>query len=260
VKAAHDAGTWTRAALTCLGNLDDATAKTLATYLTERGADPAAAGKTAGGLLGRISVYLALVGPVFSAMNFALEQRLSDSARTVNVYPKVLASGSSRTFVLHRDGSLTDATGAKMPTSTYAALKAWLVKRLGQPTHQSSGSQICFGFADYHALWFGKTEIIWSSTSLNGESLADISSPGPVAGDMDAPTHPVGGPRIVLPGGLGIGATLQQVRDSGLTVRTSQNGPYSLTTVPGTGYHLGIVLTTDSDDVITGISTDGGCD
>ena len=88
VKAAHDAGTWTRAALTCLGNLDDATAKTLATYLTERGADPVAAGKTAGGLLGRISVYLALVGPVFSAMNFALEQRLSDSARTVNVYPQ----------------------------------------------------------------------------------------------------------------------------------------------------------------------------
>ncbi|MBB2893728.1 hypothetical protein [Flexivirga oryzae] len=88
VKAAHDAGTWTRAALTCLGGIDEDLAKTLASYLTERGVAPVKAGKLAGAVVGRLTVYLALVGPVFSTMNFALEQRLSDSARTVNVYPQ----------------------------------------------------------------------------------------------------------------------------------------------------------------------------
>ena len=89
VHAAKDLGTYSRAAVTCMSNLDEAIAKTFATYLTKRGADPAAAGKEAGAVVGRISIYLALVGPVFSTMNFIGERSLPASARTVDVYPTI---------------------------------------------------------------------------------------------------------------------------------------------------------------------------
>ena len=98
VKAAHDPGTWTRAALTCLGNLDERAAKSLASYLTKRGADPVVAGKTAGRLLGRISIYLALFGPVFSTMNYLGEQVKPESARIVNVYPTIEQKVSAKTL------------------------------------------------------------------------------------------------------------------------------------------------------------------
>lgn len=89
VKGAHDPGTWARASNTCLSNLDEATAKELAVYLAKRGNDPVVAGKKAGPVAGKVSIYLALVGPVFSTMNLIGERTLPDSARTVDVYPTI---------------------------------------------------------------------------------------------------------------------------------------------------------------------------
>jgi len=90
VKAAHDAGTWTRALLACVGSFDTAIAKQLATYLVSRGQDPVPAGKLAGTVVGKIAVYLALLGPAFSTMSYAAERNVPDSAHTVAVFAKAV--------------------------------------------------------------------------------------------------------------------------------------------------------------------------
>ena len=53
-----------------------------------KGTDPKAAGQLAGKLVGKISIYLALIGPAFSAMNYLAELHLPDTAQTVTVFPK----------------------------------------------------------------------------------------------------------------------------------------------------------------------------
>lgn len=88
VKTAHDAGTWTRAARSCVGSFDTAIAKQFATFLISRGHDPVPAGKLAGAIVGKISIYLALLGPAFSTMNYAAELNVPDSAHTVAVFVK----------------------------------------------------------------------------------------------------------------------------------------------------------------------------
>ncbi|WP_159440912.1 hypothetical protein [Jatrophihabitans endophyticus] len=79
-----------RAAQTCLSSLDTSAASALGNYLrVRRGLSDREAGRLAGRLVARVSVYLALVGPVFSTMNFAAEQTLPASARTVTVFPTI---------------------------------------------------------------------------------------------------------------------------------------------------------------------------
>jgi hypothetical protein len=87
IREADNPGSWTRAVLTCVGSLDEAAAKHLAVYLLRRGMSPQKAGKLAGKVIGKASIYLALIGPAFSAMNYAAERSLDPSARTVSVFP-----------------------------------------------------------------------------------------------------------------------------------------------------------------------------
>ena len=87
VREADDGGTWARALKECVGSLDEAVATRLGGFLAQQGMGAAKAGKVAGHVVGRLSVYLALVGPVFSTMNYLAERATSDAARTVSVFP-----------------------------------------------------------------------------------------------------------------------------------------------------------------------------
>lgn len=95
VTAVSDGGTLAKAALSCVGGIDEALAKQLALYLLKRGVkDP---GKLAGKVVGKASVYLTCIGPVFSGINYWAEQGLVEDARTVHVFPttvKVLLAPS----------------------------------------------------------------------------------------------------------------------------------------------------------------------
>ena len=85
VRAASDGAGLTKAALSCVEGLDEQFARQLALYLLKRGvADP---GKVAGKVVGKLSVYLACIGPVFNGMNYFAERQLIENARTVHVFP-----------------------------------------------------------------------------------------------------------------------------------------------------------------------------
>ncbi len=134
VNAAHDAATWARAAQTCVGNLDgEATARLVALYLTKRGVDPVKAGKEAADLVGRASIYLALIGPVFSSMNFIGERTLADSARTVNVYPTVAQVNAStlRSAYVPADCRLPAQRLRNNSTTRGGPGSGWLVNTVG---------------------------------------------------------------------------------------------------------------------------------
>ena len=88
-----------KAAASCLPMFDSALAGKLGTYIFKRSAARAAktgktalsaagAGKIAGGAVGRASIYLALIGPVFSGMNYFAATRTAIGARSVNVFPQ----------------------------------------------------------------------------------------------------------------------------------------------------------------------------
>lgn len=85
VAAVSDGGTLAKAALSCVGGIDEALAKQLALYFLKRGVkDP---GKLAGKIVGKASIYLTCLGPVFNGMNYGAEQGLVEDARTVHVFP-----------------------------------------------------------------------------------------------------------------------------------------------------------------------------
>lgn len=76
-----------RAVLTCLQSQSDTVAKLVVKAMVETGQDAVKTVNVAG-LIARISIYLALVGPVFSAMNWVAESQTIASARTVDVNAK----------------------------------------------------------------------------------------------------------------------------------------------------------------------------
>lgn len=92
VKDTHDAETLARALLTCVGGIDDAMTTQLATYLSKRGVKDA--GQVAGRVMGKLTVYLALIGPVFNGMNYWAETSSDlSAARTVTMFPTVVKAG-----------------------------------------------------------------------------------------------------------------------------------------------------------------------
>lgn len=104
VKKAHDTGTFTRAAKECASSLDEKIAKELAWYLAKRGMDPKKAGKLSGHLIGKASIYFALIGPTFSGLNYWQERQTSSDSRTVSIFPKVI-----------KDVTLTTLLSAEVP-------------------------------------------------------------------------------------------------------------------------------------------------
>lgn len=90
LKGVQGFGSTSKALVSCLGSVDEAVAKQLATYLMKRGVKDA--GKLAGRIIGKLVVVLAVIGPVFNGMNYWAEQSPDLAAgRTVTLFPKVIA-------------------------------------------------------------------------------------------------------------------------------------------------------------------------
>ena len=94
VGEAHDGGTIARASLSCVGGLDESIARQLAVYLDHRGVKDA--GKVGGRIVGRTSIYLAVLGPTFNGMNYWAERTVDDGAHTVHVFPTTKVAATSR--------------------------------------------------------------------------------------------------------------------------------------------------------------------
>lgn len=95
VSEVPDGAALAKAALSCVGGFDEDISERLALYLLKRGVDNP--GKVAGKVIGKISVYLGLIGPTFNGMNYWAEQYPIEDARTVHVFPttvKVLLAPS----------------------------------------------------------------------------------------------------------------------------------------------------------------------
>ena len=224
VQAARDAGTWTRAAIDCLRGLDESVAREVATYLTKRGKDPIAAGTLAGQIVGKISIYLALIGPAFSTLNLLAEQALPASARTVNVFPKQ--------FVLSARG----VGPLPLGTSEVATLST-LTPLLGDPTQFGATDRGCSVAPDglYHqsilwdqlALYFAGKKSDRRSMTLQGWSV------GPRGASVS----------IVLPDHVTLGHT------KGVDILNSVSGAKS---VPGPGAQANAMIV-DSKNVYFGL-------
>lgn len=153
VGEADDLPSTGRAVLTCLRSSDEAIARNVGTALLRRGMEPKEAGQLAGRLVGRISIGLGLVGPVFNAMNYAAERATPQSARDAVV---VLRSGSGATEVVTidpfgADGVLDpgwqvdDQTSAPPVDCTYDT---------GSLSATTGGTHDCGGTADgTHSCW-----------------------------------------------------------------------------------------------------------
>jgi hypothetical protein len=87
VRGAHDGALLTKAAISCVSAIDEDVAKQLAVFLDKRGVKNA--GKLAGKIVGKVTIYLALVGPVFDGLNYWVEGSAADSTHTVTVFPKI---------------------------------------------------------------------------------------------------------------------------------------------------------------------------
>lgn len=83
---ATDGGTRTKAALTCLSTIQTSLAQRVAEYLTSRGKDPAVVGKLAGSIAAKITMVLAITGPIFTTANYIGERTVPDSARRVDLF------------------------------------------------------------------------------------------------------------------------------------------------------------------------------
>jgi hypothetical protein len=72
----------------CLAGADTSIAKDVSRVLVSRGWSPDKAGKLAGTVVGKATIYLALIGPVFNAMNYWAETKTPEETRTVIAFAK----------------------------------------------------------------------------------------------------------------------------------------------------------------------------
>lgn len=163
------------------------------------------------------------------------------------------------TLTLNTDGSVSEG-GSSMPITSFAAMRAWLTARLGSPTHEYASRHNCFGSSGYHALWFGQVDFVWTDTSLEGQT-AVVAYPGPVHLDDDTYRGVSGGPRVTLPGGVGIGSTVDDLRAAGLTVGdgAQTDGTTADASVYDTAGNPTISLSLNSNSTVSRFTSAAGC-
>lgn len=167
-----DAPTAARAALTCLSGLDEVIARKVAVGLLKTGLSPQVAGRTAGAVIGKLSVGLAAIGPVFNAMNYTADSFLLESARTLVVFVKIQrATASSATEVItlnpfNADGSLTAGYSIRDLTALAPVDCSY---DTGSPSAVTGGTHSCGGTAD-------DTHSCWASPRYPGQ-LACMTTP-----------------------------------------------------------------------------------
>ncbi|WP_394553364.1 hypothetical protein ACDF64_03165 [Agromyces sp. MMS24-JH15] len=93
IKDTTDVLAGAKAALTCLGAVDEKVAQKLALAFLSTGKTPKEAGAAAGSLVAKASLALAIVAPATSALNFVAESATPDSARSVTVFTATPAAG-----------------------------------------------------------------------------------------------------------------------------------------------------------------------
>lgn len=84
LREVHDGASAAKAAATCVTAIDEDVARHLAAALAKRGVRDA--GRLAGQIVGKMSVYLALLGPVYGSMTYFADTQLDSGARTVSVF------------------------------------------------------------------------------------------------------------------------------------------------------------------------------
>lgn len=72
--------------------MDTTIAEKLGEYFLERGKSPKEAGRLAGHIVGRITIWLAAMGPIFNGMNYWGELKTPDDARKVTLFPKTVVA------------------------------------------------------------------------------------------------------------------------------------------------------------------------
>lgn len=92
----------------CLTAGAESTAKLLATALVKKGKDPKLAGQLAGKLVGRVVVYLGLIGPVWVTLNWTADSMLADDAFTAVVFVRPSPAMTSARLRSVRVPSLCD--------------------------------------------------------------------------------------------------------------------------------------------------------
>lgn len=113
ISQATDGAGAARAGLACASGAEEAIAQNLATYLQRRGV--ANAGTIAGRIVAKLTIYLALVGPTFTAMSYFAELHTDAGARTVAVTaqaPRAVPDGQTI------DATSTLAVGGKASFAT----------------------------------------------------------------------------------------------------------------------------------------------
>ena len=205
-----------KATLTCLQSRSDDIARLTAQAMGKAGRSPKASGAAAG-LIARVSIYLALIGPVFSSMNYAAEKATSKDSRSVSVFSKT----RKRTEVI--DLNILDGTGNLKPG--YALDDQSNSEPIdcsydeGSPVARSGGTHSCGTVAD-------NTFACWAVPDRSGDvyclfnpwdkgvvrrsttGLADTSAPAapaPFAVELDDGTrwfYRVGGAWDAVPEGF----------------------------------------------------------
>lgn len=96
----------TRALLSCASGLDKDVARSLVNFSLARQKAKIQAGKTAkevsgkaiGGVVGRASIYLALIGPVIDSLDYVAARNLTEAARTASLFVKQEADVTRETL------------------------------------------------------------------------------------------------------------------------------------------------------------------
>lgn len=108
-----------KAVLVCLQSQSETITKLTVRIMTETGRDAAETLSTSR-VLTRASIYLALIGPVFSTMNWVAETQTLKNARTIDVFPTTAVEAPEAAgWVMSLDGVGNAKVG--MPMSEFAA-------------------------------------------------------------------------------------------------------------------------------------------
>ncbi len=214
VSGVTDGGTLAKAVLSCVSGIDEDVAKHLAVYFLKRGmADP---GKLAGYIVGRASIYLACLGPVFNAMNYFAEQHLNESSRTVNVFTTTpgpanrIQLGAGATLILN---------GVRYGRGGPAEIAA-LQRALGTP--DSTSAATCYDSKVTVRRWQGLVIYSLKKRTLLDEGSQSTAEAGGISGWLWAGNVP--STQVTGPEGINLGSTfkaaLKRLNDREFIIRS----------------------------------------
>lgn len=184
---ADDLLTIAKATLTCLQSRSDDIAHLTAQAMGKAGRTPKVAGASAG-LVARVSIYLALIGPVVSSMNYAAETATPKDSRNVNVFRKT----RKKTEIIELN--ILDPAGNLKPgytlDNTISTDPIDCSFDTGSPVARSGGTHSCGTVADNtFACWAAPNRSgdvyclfhPWNKTVVRRSTTGIVDTPPPTA-------------------------------------------------------------------------------